>query len=429
MRVPAERNTPWQARLDERTLGAAGYLADMTSGPDASISALNVEHVFQMLFAAAGEGLVVVDAKGTILLHNPRLNDMFGYAEDELNGASIEVLLPDALHARHTEQRTAYHAKPVQRSMGIGMDLRGKRKDGTVFPVEVSLNHFTVDRTRYVMGLVTDITLRQKAEMELKRSRQELEERVEQRTAELRAAEYNVRLALEKERELHALKSRFVAMASHEFRTPLSTIMSSVDLIGRYTEASADEKVLKHVTRIRGKVREMTAMLNEFLSLERIEQGQVTCVPSAFDIVHICIELLEELRALTKTGQTIDYDHEEGPREMTLDKQMLSNVITNLVTNAVKYSPEGKRVGLRTAVRDGRLSITVRDEGIGIPEEDQQHLFERFFRGGNATTIQGTGLGLNIVKRYLDMMEGTIGFTSEPGDTRFTVELPQHLNP
>ncbi|MBK7296191.1 MAG: HAMP domain-containing histidine kinase [Flavobacteriales bacterium] len=277
------------------------------------------------------------------------------------------------------------------------------------------------------MGLVTDITLRHEAEVVLRRSKQELEELVHQRTAELKTAESTIREALEKERELHALKSRFVAMASHEFRTPLSTIMSSVDLIGRYTEEASDEKVDKHIGRIRNKVREMTAMLNEFLSLERIEQGQVQCNPSTFDIVDLSIELIEELRQLAKLGQALDYDHTAGERTVLLDRQMLSNVITNLVTNAIKYSPENKPVKLSTQVEHDRLIITVRDEGMGIPEEDQQHLFERFFRGSNASTIQGTGLGLNLVKRYLEILQGTIDFKSAPGNTLFTVTLPTKL--
>ena len=385
----------------------------------------DMAQVSEMLFATAAEGLVVVDAAGVILMHNPRLSAMFGYGDTELLGQRIEVLLPDAARRRHEEHRGRNNARPVQRSMGIGIDLAGKRKDGSVFPVEVSLNHFSVGDTRYVMGLVTDITLRRHAEDELHRTNHDLERRVEERTAQLREAERSVREALEKERELHALKSRFVAMASHEFRTPLSTIMSSVDLIGRYAEGN--ERIEKHVARIRSKVREMTSMLNEFLSLEKIEQGAVVCQPTEIDVVHLGIELIEELRAHTKSAQTIGYDHEGPERMVTLDRQMLGNVITNLVINAVKYSPEGKRITLRTVIHDGRFRVIVHDEGIGIPEADQTYLFDRFFRGGNATTIQGTGLGLNIVKRYVDLMQGAIRFTSRPGDTIFTVELPQHL--
>jgi signal transduction histidine kinase len=217
------------------------------------------------------------------------------------------------------------------------------------------------------------------------------------------------------------------SMASHEFRTPLSTIMSSVDLIGRYTDGT--DKVDKHVARIRTKVRELTAMLNEFLSLERIEQGQVQAVPAEFDIVHQCIEQIEELRGLAKPGQSIDYDHSGEERGVTTDRTMLGHVITNLVTNAVKYSPEHLPIILRTSISQGRLHITVEDRGMGIPAEDQQHLFDRFFRGSNVMTIQGTGLGLNIVRRYLDLLGGTITFTSEPGHTIFRVEVPQHLSP
>ena len=408
---------------------APAYLAHMIKSEDIEFNHVDVTRVCELLFTTAAEGLVVVNEKGSILMHNIRLNSMFGYDQKELVGLPIEILVPDPVSKRHSAHRKEYHKKPVQRSMGIGLDLCGKRKDGSLFPVEISLNHFTVDNSHFVMGLVTDITLRHKAEMELQRTNQELEERVEQRTAELRDAEHSVREALEKERELHALKSRFVAMASHEFRTPLSTIMSSVDLIGRYTEDMKDEKVEKHVARVRSKVREMTAMLNEFLSLERIEQGQVLCTPVELDVVHLCIEMIEELRALAKPGQSIDYDHAGEGRSVTLDRQMLSNVITNLVTNAVKYSPEGKRISLCTSIADARLVITVKDEGMGIPKEDQEHLFERFFRGSNATTIQGTGLGLNIVKRYLDLMNGGISFESQTGRTVFTVTLPQHLNP
>lgn len=413
--------------MNDKSSGATGYLAAMASANSRGSSQVDLVHVCGLLFTTAAEGLVVVDEKGTILMHNPRIDSMFGYDAGELVGTTIEVLLPDAVRTRHTQHRENYNKKPVQRSMGRGMDLWGKRKDGSVFPVEVSLNHFLVDGVRYVMGLVTDITLRRAAEDELKRINQELEDRVELRTAELRQAEEELRKALETEKELHALKSRFVAMASHEFRTPLSTIMSSVDLIGRYTERVNDEKVDKHVHRIKGKVREMTAMLNDFLSLERIEQGQIVCTPVDLDIVHLCIEMMEELRTLTKAGQAIDFDHDSTERNVRLDLQMLSNVISNLVTNAVKYSPEGSSVKLRTRITDGQLILTVHDQGMGIPLEDQQHLFQRFFRGSNATTIQGTGLGLNIIKRYLDLMNGRIRFTSEPGNTMFTVELPQHL--
>jgi PAS domain S-box-containing protein len=401
------------------------YIAAMLKSAGGAFAQSDTARVCELLFMTAAEGLIVVDAAGRIMMLNPSLERMFGYEPDELLGRGIEELLPETIRAKHAGHRAAYEQKPVQRSMGSGLDLKGQRKNGSIFPVEVSLNHFQVDGERYVMALVSDITLRRLAEDALVRSNLELEERVERRTAELKEAQEGLKGALEKERELHALKSRFVSMASHEFRTPLSTIMGSIDLIGRY--ASEDERVDKHVKRIRAKVRELTAMLNEFLSLERIEQGIVQAQPTEIDVVHQCIEQIEELRGLAKPGQRIDYDHEGEERMVVTDPQMLGHVITNLVSNAVKYSPAGTPVLLRTRIADGRLTITVADHGVGIPAEDQQHLFDRFFRGSNVSTIQGTGLGLNIVKRYLDLLGGTIAFTSAPGSTVFTVELPQRF--
>jgi PAS domain S-box-containing protein len=385
-----------------------------------------VSSIYGMLFSAAAEGLVVVDGKGLICLVNPRIGDLFGYELKELLGRPIEILIPSSVRDRHVKQRSAYQKDPHQRPMGQGLDLQGERKDGSTFPLEVSLNHFQVGDQRFVMGLVSDVTPRRLVELELQRTNVELEERVESRTAELRLAEKSVREALEAEKELNALKSRFVSMASHEFRTPLSTIMSSVDLIARYSDGPQGDKVERHVAKIRGKVRELTTMLNDFLSLDKLEQGMVRCTVSEVDVVHLCIELVEELRSLTKSGQEIIYNHEGIERNVIQDRQMLAHVLSNLVSNAIKYSPENKQITLTTSVANGTLLIEVSDEGMGIPLEDQQHLFERFFRASNAFTVQGTGLGLNIVRKYLDLMGGTIHFTSKPGmGSTFTAQLPQ----
>jgi PAS domain S-box-containing protein len=385
-----------------------------------------LSRICSLLFTSAAEGLVVVDGSGTICLKNPRLDELFGYTEQELIGLRIEALIPEGRRGAHVTHRSAYHEKPVQRSMGSGLDLMGCRRDGSLFPVEVSLNHFEMDGVRYVMGLVSDVTKRREAEKELQATNAGLEERVEQRTLELLATQEDLHQALEAEKELNALKSRFVSMASHEFRTPLSTIMSSVDLIGRYTENIPEERIRKHVERIRAKVRELTGMLNDFLSLDKLEQGSVSCNPMELDVVHMSIELIEELRGLAKPGQEIEYDHAGVERIVSQDRAMLHNVLSNLLGNAIKYSPENKRIDLLTSIADGVLTIEVRDQGIGIPLEDQQHLFERFFRAANAFTVQGTGLGLNIVRKYLDLMGGTIAFESAPDiGTTFTVTIAQ----
>ena len=200
--------------------------------------------------------------------------------------------------------------------------------------------------------------------------------------------------------------------------------MSSVDLIGRYNSGANSAHVQRHVTKIRGKVKELTVMLNDMLSLERLEQGRTEGDPSTFDVVHVIIELIEDLRDLAKPGQEIRYEHTGEQRGVFMDQQMLMNIMRNLITNALKYSGEGLVVDVHSWIREGSLHVEVRDRGMGIPAEDQQHLFERFFRASNVMTIQGTGLGLNIVKRYLELMGGTITFDSTEGEGttfRFTV--------
>ncbi|MBS1545821.1 MAG: PAS domain S-box protein [Bacteroidetes bacterium] len=395
---------------------------------ESNVNPVQLERVREMLFASAAEGLVLVDRSGAIRMHNPRLLDLFGFAEGELLGRSIEELLPKSFQHSHRNFRADFNAKPAKRHMGRGRELFGKRKDGTVFPVEVGLNHFTVDGELYVMGLVTDITERRKVEDALQRSNAELEKRVEERTAELAKGARAVEIAYEREKELNVLKSRFVSMASHEFRTPLSTIMGSADLIARYAEGPGNEKVHKHVQRIKAKVRDLTAILNDFLSFERIEQGDVPPVPETIDVVHLCISLIEELRGMAKPGQLLQYDHRSDERTVILDRGMLVNTITNLVTNAIKYSPEDSPVDLHTSVIDGTLSFSVIDHGMGIPEADRPHLFEPFFRAQNVLTIQGTGLGLHLVKRYLDLMHGTITYTSSAGrGSTFHVTIPSNL--
>lgn len=389
-----------------------------------NVDPVKLERVREMLFDTASEGLVLVDRTGSIRMHNPKLLSLFGYREGELLGRSIEDLLPDSFRKAHTRQREAFTQTPSQRSMGQGRELMGLRHDGTTFPVEVGLNHFTLDGEIFVMGLVTDITERRKAEDALMRSNLELEQRVEERTAELAKATKAIEIAYEREKELNALKSRFVSLASHEFRTPLSTIMGSAELIARYAGSGEQDKIVRHVERIVTKVRDLTAILNDFLSFERVEQGDVSAQPEEVDIVHMCIGLIEELRGGAKAGQALEYDHTSDERSIIIDRSMTLNALTNLMTNAIKYSPENSPIILRTSIANNILTASVIDRGIGIPEEDLPYLFDPFFRAQNAGTVQGTGLGLHLVKRYMDMVRGEVKYSTTPGNgSTFTIRI------
>lgn len=250
---------------------------------------------------------------------------------------------------------------------------------------------------------------------------------VEKNISEQKQAEQDMINALTKERELNELKSRFVSMASHEFRTPLATILSSVNLVSRHAENGNREGIDKHVGRITSSVDNLTAILNDFLSLEKLEQGKVHCKPEEFDLCELVRSVCDEVGSIAKEGQHIELKGPSSSCTVQLDPQLMRNILLNLLSNAVKYSPEHSAIHLTVELAD-RLKITVRDEGMGIPKEDQQHLFERFFRAKNATNIQGTGLGLNIVRKHVDLMEGTINFESatEKGTT-FIISLPTHL--
>ncbi|MCG3167126.1 MAG: Adaptive-response sensory-kinase SasA [Bacteroidia bacterium] len=627
------------------------------------------ELIYQILFESAGEGLLVANKEGTILMSNPRVCEMFGYTKEELLGKGIDILVPDQLRHQHTKHRESYHRHPKKRSMGKGVDLQGQRKDGSTFPVEISLNYFKNDDDMLVMALLTDISERKKSEQELaqtlrefkdykfaldeaaivaitdqkgiikhandnfckisKYSREELigqdhrivnsgyhskefirnlwttiangkiwkgelrnrakdgtfywvdttiipflneegkpyqyvairaditerkqmnekvlqlnnelEQRVEERTEALREseklystiarnypngtisvfdenlhyifvegkelfkigvtskdligtsyldrlpkdisknieqhlrnvfkgvstsfefeyrnnhyllnavpmpdargrvrqilvveqnvtkqknAENEIRKSLEKEKELNELKSRFVSMASHEFRTPLSTILSSVSLVQKYDGPENEEKREKHITRIKSAVNNLTGILNDFLSLDKLETGKVENNPVEFDIVKFAEEMTEEMQAVAKKGQQIIYKHKGKKTTVIADKHILKNILHNLLSNASKYSNEDTEINFNTISDKTNLKIEVCDKGIGIPVEEQQHMFERFFRAKNATNIGGTGLGLNIVKKYTELLDGKIEFESKSGEgTIFTIEIPMN---
>ncbi len=273
---------------------------------------------------------------------------------------------------------------------------------------------------------------------EIRKLNASLEKRVEQRTRDLALAlqeleqtnatlvkaEKEIMKTLEKERELNALKSRFVTMASHEFRTPLSTILSSASLIAKYSAPDDEPNRQRHITRIKSAVSNLTAILNDFLSISKLEEGKVVCNPVFFDIEELTHEVAEEMTGVTKEGQQIQCRH-LGDKNVILDKNLIRNILINLISNAIKYSKEGKSIDVRTTLQNAHLQIEVEDRGIGIPESEQTHLFTRFFRAQNASNIQGTGLGLTIVKRYVELMQGSIEFRSvENQGTTFAIKIP-----
>jgi PAS domain S-box-containing protein len=247
-----------------------------------------------------------------------------------------------------------------------------------------------------------------------------------QNITERKQAEEETLKALSKQRDLNELKSKFVTIASHEFRTPLGTILSSADLAQQYHVLGDNDNTTKHINRVKSSVKQLTEILNEFLQLGKIEEGAFQPSPSEFALSECCEGLVEEMSSIKKQGQEIRY-HREGKEDMVvLDRQHTRNILVNLLSNAIKYSPPGKRIWFTTYTDKNQVVFQVKDEGIGIAEEEKAQIYDAFFRAHNATHIQGTGLGLNIVQRYLKLMNGTISLDSElnKGST-FTVRIPQ----
>ncbi len=401
-----------------------------------------IESRFETIFNHVNEGILIAGSDGKILLANPKVNQLFGYEEDELLGMPVETLVPNELAHRHVAHRDTYMNNPTKRPMGKNITLFGKAKDGHKFPVEISLSYYETGDAMYVIGFIIDISERfaqqekiQHINAELKALNESLERKVGERTLVLREALHELensrdelRKALENEKELNEMKTRFISMASHEFRTPLSTILSSVSLISKYVLTEEQDKRDKHITRVKNAVTGLTEILNDFLSIGRLEEGKAVPNMADHDICQILDDVITEVNPICKTGQVIEFSDGHAVR-MMLDKQMLRNVMFNLLSNAIKFSPENSKIKVSVTKQDDWVQISVQDFGIGISAEDQNKLFERFFRARNASNIQGTGLGLHIVLKYLELMSGDIRFESKLNEgTTFYFRIPFNNN-
>jgi PAS domain S-box-containing protein len=377
---------------------------------------------FEAIFQEAAIGIIVTNSRFDIILSNHFADKLFGYDASELLGENISRLIPNHLKDRHHGHlENLGPEKPISRPMGIGLDLKAKRKDDSLFPIEISLSHFKASDSMHYIAFVSDVTLKRKVEMELILKNQQinqlnetLEQEVVARTQALQNTldklEVNAKelaISLEKEKVLGDLKTRFVSMASHEFRTPLTSILGSATLIEKYTKAEDQAKREQHINRIKSSVSHLTEILEEFLSVGKLEDGKLEIHPSEFSVRDFLLDIISDFSTYKQTIR-LELD---GEYTCVQDASILRKVIFNCLSNALKFSQ--KEVVLRVEKQENSAVITIIDQGIGISEEDQKHLFERFFRGGNATVIQGTGLGLHLVDRYMRLLGGNVEIKSE----------------
>ncbi|WP_157208164.1 PAS domain-containing sensor histidine kinase [Mariniflexile maritimum] len=402
--------------------------------------------IFNILFEAVSEGVIVVDNTQKIVATNASAEAMFGYSKEEIVNQQLELLIPQKYHAKHGAYFHGFVKHQESRQMGKGRDLFGARKDGSAFPVEVGLNPLKIDGNSFVMALVIDISIRKQHELQLQELNTKLEKKVSERTQELsntvealkmvnleRDAEIKKRIeaqnktkeALKKEKELNELKTKFLSLVSHEFKTPLSGILTSAMLLGKYKLSEQQDRRDKHIKTISEKVHYLNNILNDFLSIEKLETGKITYNFSTFKISKVVNEVVYNANMLLKEGQTINYPENIDDYALFQDEKIVELALSNLVHNAIKYSSENTLVDIQITQDETYSTFIIKDNGIGIPENDQKSIFNRYFRAENALLTQGTGIGLNIVKSHLENLGGSISFISkEHVGSEFTFILP-----
>lgn len=343
---------------------------------------------------SAFDGMVIADASGKILLVNPAALKLLGYPAAALRGKPLEILLdPEVISSEHPVN----HYPVGKQSVVIG-DKNGTRlvkKSGSVFPARMVISRVS-GKAPYYAAIIHDL------------SREQNTKNLRSAVAALEQSREAISLSLVREEESGRTKSRFVALASHEFRTPLSSIQLSASLIEHYFDRLDKDKIFQHLHKIGLAVADMTGTLNDLLSLEKIESGHVNTERRLFCLADQCRDIAEQFRPHLKDGQEFLQDHQAAEAVVYSDYTLLRHCLVNLLSNASKYSPEDAKIGLASGVDEKGYWLQVRDQGLGIPEVEQAGLFEPFFRATNVADIPGTGLGLSIVKKCADLLAGTV---------------------
>jgi PAS domain S-box-containing protein len=394
-----ERITSWaNVRLsDGRGIGIGQDITERKQSEDAIRES---EAKFRSLLDAAPIATIISDQSGHINLVNMQAETLFGYSRSELVGKMVEVLVPDYARDRHSHNRTTYLATPRVRPMGLDMELFARHKDGGDVPVEIQLSYIETHDGIMVMSFILDITKRKQAE-------------------------HVLRQALVKEKELGELKTRFVSMASHEFRTPLATILAVTETLSAYRHKLTEEQIEQRFDKIKDQVGHLKDIMEDVLLLARMQARRVEFKPVKLDLDALTRSVLDEFQNRADVRHQLEYTVGKGSYEVLLDRKLMRQIISNVVSNAIKYSSEDKVVRIHLEHTHSVVILKISDEGIGIPEADLPHLFEPFHRAANVGAISGTGLGLVITKEAVELHGGTITVESQQGaGTTFIIRIP-----
>jgi PAS domain S-box-containing protein len=379
-----------------------------------------LEKRFRELLEAAPDAIMQVDAEGRIILLNRVAEDMFGYSRDELLGQPVEALIPKELHSRHAEHRAHYRQQPMTRTMGSGLALEAIRKDGSRFPVEISLSPSDSADGFRVTAIIRDTTERRTAEERLRKVREEYTQRLAETNAELEMTNRELERA-------NRLKSEFLASMSHELRTPLHTIIGFSELLSEELEGPLNEKQKRFVQHIHTDSLHLLELINDVLDISKIEADRLELRPETFDLTALVAESLASVRSLADAKSHKLETALDVPTALEADRLRIKQVLVNLLSNAIKFTPEGGRIRLEGRVQESFVVVSVSDTGVGIPAEEHESIFEKFHQVGATTkgVREGTGLGLAITKRLVEQHGGSIWVQSQPqqGST-FLFTLP-----
>lgn len=403
-------------------------------------------NIFDILFEAIPEGVIVVDEKRIVSAANSSIEKIFGYKKNELINKPIEKLIPDRFHTTHSNYFNSFLKKSNTRKLSNEKKLIGIKKNKKEFPVEIGLNPFKVNEDTYLIALIIDITERTEKDKKINFLNSQLEIKIDERTNQLNntiyqlkelnksyrneikkriEAEKKIKIALKKEKELNELKTNFLSMVSHEFKTPLSGILTSVMLLKKYQLTEQQQNRNKHLKTIKNKVHYLNNILNDFLSIERLDSSKVKYKFTHFNLSKVINEVVYNANLLLKSGQNINIPSNFDNFILYQDEKILELILSNLIYNAIKFSLENTTITIEVVKKGENIQFKIIDQGIGIPEKDQKFIFNRYFRSDNVINTQGTGIGLNIVKSHIENLGGFISFISQENvGSTFTVELP-----